>query len=669
MSKGIYINDSIHGLIQLSEYEKRIISSIGFNRLHDVYQNSTVYLTFPSNRTKRFEHSLGTMKLASDMFYRSILNASSETLNKFYSAFENKSADVITDIKRDTNLCEIKLGGQTPKISNISNLELRLDQMRHSLIPSNVPTQYRVIHLILIEAIRVTALLHDIGHPPFSHVVETAIKNRYIEHSKNSSRNHRENVFCETMKPFCEGKRKLHEKMGDIICKNILNKVVYSMPAEQFQVQKYNENLHELIIANCVLRILNNESLFSDLHTIIDGTLDADRLDYVTRDPINSGLHVGEIEYTRIINDMKLCEYSNKFYFCVPQKAVNSIEDFAKRRLAVYENIIYHHRAIKTDLLLQYSVEKLIDKYLAVNEDPCPNLSNVIPYDISGLWYPLDIYDTPTGKENALSQWNDSWLITVLKQIYYSQYYRNDIDEQSSEYILSQQLSELLRNTKKYTSLIKRRDEFLVIDNEFKREINNNKTEILKLIEEIQFLSKTIPDTIPRDNVLDIEPTLVNIKYLVDYDPHNPTLALRYVLKNAASFSTEIPDMNHFIMEKIKETIKTHFTNSDLCDIMIVSKSLSSGLEDAIFFYDPHDSAISTLYDNSRISDTIRIEAESFPMFYIYLLLKKHVEFGDEERKILLQRIGQKIAMDFVYHINALLSKTKLEMETAKCAK
>lgn len=64
LKKGIYLNDSIHGLIPLSEYEKRIISSIGFNRLHDVYQNSTVYLTFPTNRTKRFEHSIGTMKLS-----------------------------------------------------------------------------------------------------------------------------------------------------------------------------------------------------------------------------------------------------------------------------------------------------------------------------------------------------------------------------------------------------------------------------------------------------------------------------------------------------------------------------------------------------------------------------------------------------------------------------
>ncbi len=76
ITKGIYINDSLHGLIRLSEFEKEIVSSVGFNRLHDIYQNSTVYLTYPSNRTKRFEHSIGTMKLCSDMFYSSVSNSS-----------------------------------------------------------------------------------------------------------------------------------------------------------------------------------------------------------------------------------------------------------------------------------------------------------------------------------------------------------------------------------------------------------------------------------------------------------------------------------------------------------------------------------------------------------------------------------------------------------------
>lgn len=83
-----YINDSIHGLIPISGIEKEVISSSAFNRLHDIYQNSTVYLTFPSNRTKRFEHSLGTMKLCSDMFYFSLLNSNKNDLNNFIKSFE-----------------------------------------------------------------------------------------------------------------------------------------------------------------------------------------------------------------------------------------------------------------------------------------------------------------------------------------------------------------------------------------------------------------------------------------------------------------------------------------------------------------------------------------------------------------------------------------------------
>ena len=84
MKSGTNINDAIHGLIRLTDYEKRVLSSVQFNRLHDVYQNSTVYLTFPSNRTKRFEHSIGCMYLASEMFYYSLLNASEKDLDVFF---------------------------------------------------------------------------------------------------------------------------------------------------------------------------------------------------------------------------------------------------------------------------------------------------------------------------------------------------------------------------------------------------------------------------------------------------------------------------------------------------------------------------------------------------------------------------------------------------------
>lgn len=86
------VTDNIHGTIYLSALESELISTPYFYRLHDIYQSSTVYMTFPSNRTKRYEHSLGTMELASSMLFSSISNADQSTRNilfkKLHGYFE-----------------------------------------------------------------------------------------------------------------------------------------------------------------------------------------------------------------------------------------------------------------------------------------------------------------------------------------------------------------------------------------------------------------------------------------------------------------------------------------------------------------------------------------------------------------------------------------------------
>ena len=87
-TKQIYIADTNHETVLLSEYEKEIISTKLFNRLHHISQNSTAYLTFPSNRTKRFEHSIGTMKLCGDIFYNAICNTSPEIIKQLFDEIE-----------------------------------------------------------------------------------------------------------------------------------------------------------------------------------------------------------------------------------------------------------------------------------------------------------------------------------------------------------------------------------------------------------------------------------------------------------------------------------------------------------------------------------------------------------------------------------------------------
>ena len=78
------VTDSVHETIYLSELEAELIATPYFYRLHDIYQSSTVYMTFPSNRTKRYEHSLGTMELASSMLFSAVSNADQKTRDELF---------------------------------------------------------------------------------------------------------------------------------------------------------------------------------------------------------------------------------------------------------------------------------------------------------------------------------------------------------------------------------------------------------------------------------------------------------------------------------------------------------------------------------------------------------------------------------------------------------
>ena len=102
MNDGITkITDVIHGTVYLSEIEKEIITTPLFNRLHYVSQTSTVYMTYPSNNSKRFDHSIGTMKLCGDIFYYSLCNASEATITSFMKDIRTEISSILSSWKKN----------------------------------------------------------------------------------------------------------------------------------------------------------------------------------------------------------------------------------------------------------------------------------------------------------------------------------------------------------------------------------------------------------------------------------------------------------------------------------------------------------------------------------------------------------------------------------------
>ncbi|HSX03410.1 MAG TPA: HD domain-containing protein [Rhabdochlamydiaceae bacterium] len=62
------IYDSVHGFIHFNQCERELIDSALFQRLHYLHQLGISYLVYPGGTHTRFEHSLGTMELASRIF-------------------------------------------------------------------------------------------------------------------------------------------------------------------------------------------------------------------------------------------------------------------------------------------------------------------------------------------------------------------------------------------------------------------------------------------------------------------------------------------------------------------------------------------------------------------------------------------------------------------------
>lgn len=89
------VTDNIHDTIYLSALESEMISTPYFYRLHDIYQSSTVYMTFPSNRTKRYEHSLGTMEIASEMLYSAVSNADDVTRKALFKQLKEHYGQIL----------------------------------------------------------------------------------------------------------------------------------------------------------------------------------------------------------------------------------------------------------------------------------------------------------------------------------------------------------------------------------------------------------------------------------------------------------------------------------------------------------------------------------------------------------------------------------------------
>ena len=688
MKKGMNINDSVHGLVRLTAYEKKILCSPEFNRLHDVYQNSTVFMTFPANRTKRFEHSIGCMYLASEMFYRAVLNSDDGTLDTFFSEFgkemqeiqksldKEKIANVIESviINQDVCLCDDAYV-DTPDWKDL--LDVSVGYTDGSLIPYNLKEKYRIVYLILIQSLRAAALLHDVGHPPFSHIVESAInkaKNDVSDARRLLSGEDFEKTFNpERLKVFenalnsIKPGSQLHEKMGFAISRNVLSEIVTDNRNSNNKEYACTSFFEQTVML-CTLKILSDEGYFKYVHAVIDASLDCDRLDYVVRDYRGSGINAGDLDYKRIFNELKLIYKSEKSEsgkprFCIPAKAIGAVENFLKKRCNLYMDVIYHHRVIKTDMLLEDVVYRLILKYLKekAREESSGfdrRITVATPDDISGLWTPLT---GATRQERAekLTQWNDSWLMVLLRRIYYRDLFGKDLSDLAEEdKIIYIELTELLRNVRQFNSMIKRREDYNFVNMGIacilkeRRDLMRQKLkETINRMKQLRRLNEKIPNTLILLDSLTKDENSFNILNML----------FKNLRQNKFMFDSE------YVKEIVRDACRKF---SGDAYVKVVFKTLGDGLSrDAnkkIYFYG--NDATYEIEEISEIKSVVEKETDSIPAFYFYVAPGSEDKLNENKGEALLQlgkEIGTLLADGFDRILDFLSEKRKWQTKEA----
>jgi len=271
------INDPLYGLIKIEPTESKIINSPLFQRLRDIKQLGMAYYIYPTATHNRFSHSLGVMHLA----------------NKILSILHEKDSNSFEDFD------------------------------------------------MVLKNIRMAALLHDIGHFPFSHTLEL------------SEEDHQDNNL---VKCLFEG----HEKLATYLIKNSYISDV---------LEEDNDYNNELICG--LITRVTPENLV--LQNIINWELDADRLDFLLRDSYFTGVKFGSLDYIYLIENFRISEVDNKALIVVDEKAGRSIENILIARYSLY-NRVYTHRTISYyDFLLKNiflkHIDEIIPEYLKNEEN------------------------------------------------------------------------------------------------------------------------------------------------------------------------------------------------------------------------------------------------------------------------------------------------------------
>jgi len=274
--KGKTIRDPVHGDIFLPDKFLSIVDTPEFQRLRRIHQLSVAYLIFPGAEHTRFAHSIGTYHV----------------MQKIIDHFKPL----------------------------MDKLNIKLDERDKNLALA-------------------AALLHDIGHGPFSHAFEKAIPN---------NDDHEEWTLRIITSPDSN-----------------VNKVLIDNFDREFPNDLAQFISREKAIKNNGLRNEggNQINLSFILSSLVSSQLDADRIDYLLRDSFYTGVVFGNIDIERLINAITVTVYKDNYYVCIMDKYLSDIENYLLARYQMLKEVYLHDVKCEMEFIIKKILERAYDIY------------------------------------------------------------------------------------------------------------------------------------------------------------------------------------------------------------------------------------------------------------------------------------------------------------------
>lgn len=263
--------DPIHGYIEVSDLENKIINSHPFQRLRNIKQLAMTYLVYHGAEHTRFGHSLGVMFLVT---------------KAFASAVENSSYPLSKEKKE-----------------------------------------------WYTQILRLIALIHDLGHAPFSHASES--------------------VFPEGLE---------HEAFTEKIVKETCIASFISEIGNQFE-EKYGSEFNITADLICDIYLGRNPgdcSEFTFLKSFMDSELDCDKMDYLLRDSTFCGVNYGKYDVDRLISSLTIFVQDGCPRLAISDGGIQVFEEFVLARYFMFIQVYFHRTRRYFDIMFYRALTEIL---------------------------------------------------------------------------------------------------------------------------------------------------------------------------------------------------------------------------------------------------------------------------------------------------------------------